>query len=254
MAWMYGQYQQQTGRTGGRGNTVDSFAYQNGVGQPERAAPKKLYYMDLSALCRSVKMVADEIGINLDIHPIDVFGGEQKQDWYCQINPHHTVPTLKDGDMVLWESRTIMRYLINAYAPDSSLYPKDPQARARVDLALDADYGSYYKTIIEWARPQLFGAEAADVKPVHEVLGIIERTTPIKDGKFICGDSVTIADFAVFTTVTFLELVQCKCIEEKFPKVLAWINKMKSRRTVQEVNKGFETAKRDMAEKMGKKN
>ena len=43
-----------------------------------------------------------------------------------------------------------MRYLINAYKPESSLYPSDPRARAYVDCALDLDYGTYYRTILEW--------------------------------------------------------------------------------------------------------
>lgn len=242
MAWMYGNYQQQTGRVNGNMNGPET----------DRSAPKTLYYMDISALCRRVKMVADEIGIGLEIHPIDIFGGEQKKDWYCQINPHHTVPTLKDGDFVMWESRAIMRYLVNAYKPDSSLYPSAPKARAYVDLALDMDYGTYYKTILEWTRPQLFGAPAEDIAPVHEVLGHLEHSPMLQAGKYICGDNVTIADFAIFTSVTFLELVACKCIAEKFPKVFEWVNKMKMRRTVQEGNKDFENTKKEMHIKLGK--
>ena len=61
-----------------------NFICQNGS-TIERSAPKILYYMDISALCRRVKMVADEIGIGLDIHPVDIFGGEQNQDWFCQV-------------------------------------------------------------------------------------------------------------------------------------------------------------------------
>jgi len=39
----------------------------------------------------------------------------------------------------LFFSRAIATYLCNKYAPDSELYPKDPEARARVDSVLYAD-------------------------------------------------------------------------------------------------------------------
>ncbi len=52
---------------------------------------------------------------------------------YRAMNPNGTVPTLQDGDSPpLWETGAILRYLANAYAPDS-FWPADPVARADVD-------------------------------------------------------------------------------------------------------------------------
>lgn len=44
---------------------------------------------------------------------------------------------LQDGDFALCESHAILRYLCNAHAPDSTLYPADPKARADIDSWLD---------------------------------------------------------------------------------------------------------------------
>src|ERR1700728_808200 len=64
------------------------------------------------------------------------FGRNQEPD-YLAMNPNGRVPTLVDGDFVLWESNSIMRYLVLAYAPQSPLYPQAPKRRAGVDRWLD---------------------------------------------------------------------------------------------------------------------
>ncbi|OXH85712.1 glutathione S-transferase, partial [Burkholderia multivorans] len=69
----------------------------------------------------------------------------EREDWgagfrstddpaYLALNPNGLVPVIRDGDFVLWESNAILRYLANRYGDrfgDASLYPTDPQARAR---------------------------------------------------------------------------------------------------------------------------
>lgn len=61
------------------------------------------------------------------------------------MNPLHSVPTLVESDgRVLLESRAIIAYLVDQYAPDCHLYPKEPAARSRVDELLYFDIGRLY--------------------------------------------------------------------------------------------------------------
>lgn len=53
------------------------------------------------------------------------FGGNKDKD-YLAMNPNGLVPTLKDGDFVLWESNSIMRYL-NAKYGAGKLLPSSPR-------------------------------------------------------------------------------------------------------------------------------
>ena len=56
------------------------------------------------------------------------FGGLDTAD-YRGMNPNSLVPTLKDGEFVLWESHAIVRYLCAKHA-NGTLWPVDLQARA----------------------------------------------------------------------------------------------------------------------------
>jgi glutathione S-transferase len=63
--------------------------------------------------------------------------GRNDEPGYLAMNPNGRVPTLVDGDFVLWESNSIMRYLALAYGGGSELYPEAPRRRAGVDRWLD---------------------------------------------------------------------------------------------------------------------
>ncbi|HEY3680960.1 MAG TPA: glutathione S-transferase [Bradyrhizobium sp.] len=64
------------------------------------------------------------------------FGRNTGSD-YLSMNPNGRVPTLVEGDFVLWESNSVMRYLAMAHRPETPIYPQAPQRRAGIDRWLD---------------------------------------------------------------------------------------------------------------------
>jgi Glutathione S-transferase, N-terminal domain len=109
-----------------------------------------LYYLPPSPPCRSVLLVGRMLGIDFDLKTVNVLDGEQLKLEFTQINPQHTIPTLVDHGLVLWESRVIMTYLVSAYGKDDKLYPKDPRTRALVDQRLHFDLGTLYQRMSEY--------------------------------------------------------------------------------------------------------
>jgi glutathione S-transferase len=77
--------------------------------------------------------------LGLPYHRIDagMQFGKNDQPEYLAMNPNGRIPTLVEGDYVLWESNSIMRYLCIAHGKGSPIYPESPQARAAVDRWLD---------------------------------------------------------------------------------------------------------------------
>jgi glutathione S-transferase len=78
----------------------------------------------------------DEVGVaHRQIELGGRFGG-MDDPAYRAINPNGKVPTLRDGDLVVWESHAIVRYLAGTYGA-GSLWPVAPAARAVVDQWTD---------------------------------------------------------------------------------------------------------------------
>ena len=62
------------------------------------------YYHNLvSPVSRAVMFTAEALGVKLNLINVDLQSGEQLKPEFVAINPEHTVPTLVDGDLKLWE-------------------------------------------------------------------------------------------------------------------------------------------------------
>merc|ERR1719447_2357666 len=97
----------------------------------------EFWSMAPSPPCRAVMITAKAVGVELKTTEVDLMKGEQMAPEFVAINPAHCVPTIKDGDLCLWESRAICQYLCNKYGADSSFYPKCPNKRGKVDFLLN---------------------------------------------------------------------------------------------------------------------
>lgn len=78
------------------------------------------------------RLVLAEKNINIEI--ANVPGPELPED-LMDLNPYHSVPTLVDRDLTLYDSRVIIEYLDERF-PHPPLMPVDPVMRAQFRLAL----------------------------------------------------------------------------------------------------------------------
>ncbi|HVX77635.1 MAG TPA: glutathione S-transferase [Bradyrhizobium sp.] len=129
--------------------------------------------------------------------------GRNNEPEYLAMNPNARVPTLVDGDYVLWESHSIMRYLVLAYRPDSPIYPQAPKRRAAVDRWLD-----WVLSTVQPADRPVFWAlvrtppEQRDMVAIQKDADAEALVWKIADAqlatrRFLEGDDFTIADIAV---------------------------------------------------------
>ncbi len=88
-----------------------------------------LYGPKLSSAWRCLWML-EEMGAAYAHKDMDWRAGDMKKPEYLALNPNGKVPTLTDGDFVLWESMAINAYLAEKYDPD--LYGKSPEDRGKI--------------------------------------------------------------------------------------------------------------------------
>jgi len=89
-----------------------------------------------SSNVQKVLWVCTELGIEYErLDWGGKFGGNDAPA-YRAMNPNGLVPTVKDGELVIWESNTIMRYLCAAYG-GAALHPTDPAQRSQVERWMD---------------------------------------------------------------------------------------------------------------------
>ncbi|TVP43768.1 MAG: glutathione S-transferase family protein [Halomonas sp.] len=83
---------------------------------------------------RSVRVAwtLEELGLEYQCRHVALEKGEGQAPEHLARHPDGKVPVIEDGDLTLFESAPICRYLAEQYG-DGSLLPSDPTARAQVD-------------------------------------------------------------------------------------------------------------------------
>ena len=108
------------------------------------------------------------------------------------LNPYHSVPTLVDRDLVLYETSVICEYLDERY-PHPPLMPIDPLSRARLRLGMvrmERDWYPFVEQIEAGGRP----AETAR-KRLRETL--LASLPLFKAAKFFLNPEMSLADCAL---------------------------------------------------------
>lgn len=91
----------------------------------------QLYGYFRSCNTRKVRLCLAELGVHHELVVVDLAAGEQRSPEYLRLNPNGVVPTLVDGELVLWESSAMLLYLAEKY-PHGELLPSRLDERARV--------------------------------------------------------------------------------------------------------------------------
>jgi RNA polymerase-associated protein len=150
-----------------------------------------LFSRPLDPHSHRTRLVLAEKSINIDI--VSVEGPDLPED-LLDLNPYHSVPTLVDRELVLYDSRVIIEYLDERF-PHPPLMPVDPVTRAQFRLAL-------YRIEREWYLPAQQLEEAADKRTgdkLRKILrdSILSSADLFKGKTFFLSDEFSLVDASV---------------------------------------------------------
>jgi glutathione S-transferase len=188
----------------------------------------KLHAFPLSPRSFKVLAVANHLGLEFDRVLCDLTKGAQRRPEYGAINPNHKAPALEDGDFKLWESNAIIQYLATL-KPEVGLLPTNERARADVArwMFWEATTWDPAAAIIAFERgvKGVLGLGAPDPVEVEKGLQKFNAAAAILDahlkgGKFVCGERLTLADFALGATLILEQMVQLPT--ENYAEIRRW--------------------------------
>jgi len=192
----------------------------------------KIWGRKNSTNVRKALWAAEDAGVQYEaLNAGGAFGLVNEPEFRAK-NPNGVVPMIEDGDFVLWESNTIVRYLSARYAP-ALLYPEDLQARASAEKWMDwttASFATPFRTVFwgvlrtpadqqDWV--QINGA----IKVIQELLVVVDEA--LGKQQYLSGDEFGMGDIPLGSFI--YAWFEMPIERASMPHLEAWYGRLKAR-------------------------
>ncbi len=180
---------------------------------------------------RKISIMLEAIRMPYQVHPVNLMEGEQFSPSFQAISPNNQIPAIVDeegpegGSMHLSESGAILLYLAEK---TGEFLPDDPEERLQCMQWLMWQMGSFGPFLGQahhfnrFCKEEVPYAKQRYLDLAKRLWGTLDRQL---DGrKFIIGDDLTIADFAIYPWAMRHEW-QAIDLDE-FPHVRDWMARM----------------------------
>jgi len=178
-----------------------------------------------------VRWTLQELEVPFESITIDLSKNEHRDPQFLAVNPAGRLPVLIDGDFLLTESATIVRYLAEKF-PEKQFWPQSLRDRAQADRWLMFTVTELEQPLWRIARHSSIYPEAqrlpADIeiakREFRKMVQVLEAH--MRNRAFICGAQVTVADFVLAYTLDWANEVG---VLNECPTLLAYMERMYSR-------------------------
>ncbi|TWB85308.1 glutathione S-transferase [Bradyrhizobium macuxiense] len=188
----------------------------------------RLYWIRAQAP-RRVLALAKHLGMAMEYVEMDLMAGELARPEYALLNPNKKVPTLVDGDRVLWESSAIMAYLCAKRGAD--MWPMTSVVEQIEVLRWLSWNDCHWAPAVspfyfEYIVKSTFGMGPPDREPLRAKEANLMRFAAVLDqhleGRdYVACDRLTIGDFQLASMATDWRSAEMPL--ESFPNVVRWI-------------------------------
>lgn len=189
----------------------------------------KIFLFPPSGRVIGIVALKHHLWLEWEVVNVNLGRGDNRETTYKAMNPNQKMPTLQDGEMVLWESNAILMYLASK-RPDSGMWPLRSSEQADVlrwmfweSAHWDAE--SIGMVVYEKRSRMVLGHGSADPAFITRGEQNFQRFATVlndalKGRKWLVGEQLTIADFSVGGLVPSAEALNLPVA--KFPHVQRW--------------------------------
>jgi len=207
-------------------------------------APVKVFGPVMSTNVARVVVCLEEVGAEYEMVDIDFKVMEHKSPEHLARNPFGQIPAFQDGDLLLFESRAISKYVLRKYKTEEAdlLREGDLKEAAMVDVWTEVDAQTYnpaispivYECLIN---PMMRGIPTND-KVVAESLEKLTKVLEVYEArlaksKYLAGDFFSFADLNHFPYTFYFMGTPHAALFDSFPHVKAWWETIMARPAVQ---------------------
>jgi len=196
----------------------------------------KIHGLPPSTFTRTVRMACHEKGIGYEM--VDAMPST-----IGALNPFHKIPAITHGDVTLYESIAILRYLDRVF-PAPKLWPEDVLGAAACDQWASAVSDSLVNAALRYMAAR-FGFLPVPAEMAQKYLDKTTELVPIFDrqlGKhrFLAGETLTAADLYLFPLCAYFpDIAELKAIADKAPNLNRWSAEMAARPSVRATEPSF---------------
>jgi glutathione S-transferase len=203
----------------------------------------------LSPPSRTIFYILRKFDIEHEFIQTDIPKDTRSEEYKKNVNPSGTVPVIHDEDLQIYESASIIRYLIDTYKPDHDLLPKkDRNRRAKIEELLDRNENTYRSPVTQLMvkiilGPKLFGAPIPSAEESKEIIEKVDSVFDELDKKlegqsFLIGDNISIADIRIYNGI-LNSTALARFPIDKFENLCRWMSDIESDPTLSEINDEF---------------
>ena len=174
-----------------------------------------LYYGSGSPFAWRAQLALEHKALPYELKVLSFSAGDTRKPEFLALTPRHRVPTLVDGDFVLYESNAIVEYLDDAYpGRGAPLFPGDARMRATV-RRLISETDDYFDKALDPLTTQAFSKKPEERDPQtiaaarKALMDEFALYTQYLKGDFLVGP-LSAADFALYPLVAFVKRSEMK--------------------------------------------
>ena len=177
----------------------------------------------------ATRALFEELGVDYELHVLNLKTGTQRQPAYLAINPMGKVPAIRHGDALITEQPAVFLYLADLY-PAAQLAPPIGDPLRGPYLRWMVYYGSCFEpALIDKAMKR--DAAAASTSPYGDYDTMLKTLTDqLEQGPWLLGDTFTAADVLWGTALNWT--TQFKLVPE-LPVIRAYIDRVLARPAMQ---------------------